>query len=83
MHVLSYVFERIFRYFVVNHRGNVNTKWWNTKWWQRAGHIDFTNSEATKWYTNRLERLRDEAGIDGFKFDAGETSWTPPVKHLI
>lgn len=31
-----------------------------TLWWQgfAAGYVDFTNSEASKWWTGRLERLR-------------------------
>ena len=31
-----------------------------TLWWQgfAAGYVDFTNPEASKWWTERLERLR-------------------------
>ena len=31
-----------------------------TLWWQgfSAGYVDFTNTEAAAWWTNRLERIR-------------------------
>ncbi|KAJ8029414.1 Myogenesis-regulating glycosidase [Holothuria leucospilota] len=43
-------------------------------WWNGEGvMLDFTNPKATEWYTGRLKALKEETGIDSFKFDAGET----------
>lgn len=42
--------------------------WWN-------GHsalLDVSNPAALGWLTDQLDALRDEAGVDGFKFDAGD-----------
>lgn len=72
-------FILIFSYFVTNLNGNSDTQWWNSKTGESA-HIDFTKPEAVKWYTDRLTNLQTTAGIDSFKFDAGETSWAPSVK---
>lgn len=48
-------------------------------WWQGvlASYVDFTNPEAVTWWSSRLQQLRDEYGIDSFKFDAGESNWLP------
>lgn len=70
-------------YFVLNHDGNPDVRWWNTAEDARAGHIDFTNVAAANWYARRLRTLRDDFGIDSFKFDAGETSWAPSVYILM
>ena len=50
-----------------------------TWWWQGvlASYVDFTNAEAVQWWSQRLERLRIDYGIDSFKFDAGESNWLP------
>ncbi|XP_031624032.1 myogenesis-regulating glycosidase-like [Contarinia nasturtii] len=65
------------KYYVVNYKDNPDTTWWNTRNNTKAGHIDFTNPEAVRWYQNRLKTLQQEAGIDSFKFDAGERDWAP------
>ncbi len=36
--------------------------------------LDVTNPEAVAWFVYRLRKLQAETGIDGFKFDAGESS---------
>ncbi|KAF2354194.1 Glycoside hydrolase family 31 [Trinorchestia longiramus] len=55
-----------------------------TSWWQgnSAGIIDFTNTEAVDWWTARLRNIQTTTGMDGFKFDAGETNWLPDVFTL-
>lgn len=68
-------------YFVKNTAGSVVTKWWDGN----GSYIDFTNSQAVDWYRKRLQTLLEVTGIDSFKFDAGESSWTPqvPVFHKM
>ncbi len=50
---------------------------YKVKPWWFAGSlvIDFTNSEATKWWLKKREYLIDDLGIDGFKTDGGEHLW--------
>jgi len=63
-------------YLVLNHEGSPDTSWWNSGP-GGAGYIDFTNPDASKWFTNRLEILKTTYGIDSFKFDAGESGHIP------
>lgn len=67
----------------MNYEGNSSTTWWNMVDNKTAGHIDFTNPKAAKWFQNRLKSLQKETGVDSFKFDAGETDWLPPVTIFI
>ena len=39
--------------------------------------IDLSNPEAFNWYRNKLNRLVEEYGIDGFKCDQGEGAFLP------
>jgi len=43
-------------------------RWWNGV----SALLDFTNPAATKWFTDQLNSLVDNYGVDGFKFDAGD-----------
>lgn len=63
--------------FVADHTGNVETQWWCSGE-AGAAYIDFTKTDAAEWFHNRLVALKQSAGIDSYKFDAGESSWTPP-----
>lgn len=65
-------------YFVKNEQGSVDTQWWNSAK-GNASYIDFTNPEAAAWWSTRLRNLQTMYGIDSFKFDAGESSWSPQV----
>ena len=48
-------------------------KWWNGF----SAVLDFTNPDAVSWYQNELNELRDRYGVDGFKFDAGDSAALP------
>jgi alpha-glucosidase (family GH31 glycosyl hydrolase) len=34
-----------------------------------------TNNEAVEWFVNRLKKMQKDFGIDGFKFDGGESNF--------
>lgn len=60
-------------------------RWWGT---QPVRAIDFTNDDACEWFVRRLQKLQDDIGLDGFKFDAGEPCFMPygartrvPIRH--
>ncbi|XP_044741376.1 myogenesis-regulating glycosidase-like isoform X2 [Chrysoperla carnea] len=65
-------------YLVTNENGEVETQWWNSGKGE-ASLVDFTNEEARKWWAERLWKLKNETGLDSYKFDAGETSWAPQI----
>lgn len=67
-------------YLVMSEYGSAETSWWNDNETTTA-YIDFTKPPARKWYMDRLQKLIDNYGIDSFKFDAGESSWSPQVKE--
>lgn len=66
------------RYLVSSEYGSVETSWWNDNETTTA-YIDFTKPDARAWYMERLQRLQTVYGIDSYKFDGGETSWSPQV----
>ena len=44
------------------------------EWWDGYSvHIDLTHPDAAGWFHGELRRLQESYGIDGFKFDAGDT----------
>ena len=49
----------------------VMVKWWNGK----SAMLDLSNPEAKDWFTGELRRLQTTYGIDGYKLDAGDTSF--------
>jgi alpha-glucosidase (family GH31 glycosyl hydrolase) len=61
-------------YFVKSEDGGDETSWWDGN---PAHYIDFTNEDAAQWYIDRLKLVQEKHGIDGFKFDSGETDFTP------
>lgn len=62
-------------YFVKNENGSTRAIWWES---DDAHQIDFTNPEAAKWFSTRIAVLKEDPGVDGFKFDAGETDYAIP-----
>ncbi|XP_038221310.1 myogenesis-regulating glycosidase-like [Zerene cesonia] len=68
-------------YLVSSEYGSVETSWWNDNGTTTA-YIDFTNPDARIWYTDRLKNLQTEYGVDSFKFDGGESSWSPQIPVL-
>lgn len=57
--------------------------WANTKnkaaiirWWNGASAcLDLSNPKAQSWFENELQILTDDYGVDGFKFDAGDSEF--------
>lgn len=43
-------------------------RWWNGS----SAMIDLTHPEGHRWFTQQLNRLRQDFRVDGFKFDAGD-----------
>ncbi len=46
-------------------------EWWNGY----SALLDFTNPAGVKWFNGVLERLVNDYGVDGFKFDAGDPQY--------
>ena len=64
-------------YFLKRANGNV----WQWDMWQPGmAIVDFTNPEACKWFSHKLEALLD-MGVDCFKTDFGERIPTDVVYH--
>ncbi|XP_075979494.1 myogenesis-regulating glycosidase-like isoform X2 [Anticarsia gemmatalis] len=68
-------------YLVVSESNNIETSWWNDNGTTTA-YIDFTKATARQWYIDRLTALQASTGVDSFKFDGGETSWSPQIPVL-
>ena len=45
--------------------------WWNGK----SAMLDLSNPAAKTWFTDELERLQKTYGVDGYKLDAGDTTF--------
>jgi alpha-glucosidase len=45
--------------------------WWNGK----SALLDLSNPAAQAWFTGELKRLQRDYGVDGFKLDAGDTTF--------
>jgi len=46
-------------------------RWWNGS----SACLDLSNSETKEWFKSRLDYLVNEYGVDGFKFDAGDSDF--------
>ena len=61
--------------FLVKNAAGIHTHWWNGD----ASIIDFTKKGAQDWFIQKHKQVMQNTGLDGFKFDAGETSWLPQL----
>jgi alpha-glucosidase (family GH31 glycosyl hydrolase) len=50
-------------------------KWWNGY----SAALDLLNPQALSWLETELAKLQAQFGVDGFKFDAGDTSFYAAV----
>jgi len=69
---------------LMNKEGKINMTWAETKtpalinWWNGYSFVmDFSNPNAVTWYKNQLQKMTQEYGLDGFKFDAGDPEFYP------
>lgn len=69
------------RLLLLDNEGNINATWKDLskplimRWWNGySAHIDLTNPDAIKWLKGKLDYLRIEYGVDGFKLDAGDVN---------
>lgn len=54
---------------IKNSRGETAIRrWWNGY----SAVLDLTNEECVAWFRQQLERLMNDYGVDGFKFDGGD-----------
>ena len=58
-------------YFIMRADTHRATVWQWDNWQAGMAVVDFTNPDASKWYSNHLRRLMD-MGVDSFKTDFGE-----------
>merc|ERR1712136_31403 len=55
----------------------------NVVWWDGVGaSIDFTNPEACDWYESLLSKVKEDFGVDAFKFDAGEINYVINIPNF-
>lgn len=54
----------------------------NRGWWfPRALMPDFTDPEASQWWTDKRRYLVRDLGVDGFKTDGGEHAWGHDLRY--
>ena len=51
-------------------------EWWNG----RSALLDFTHPNAVDWFTEQLDRLVNDYGVDGFKFDGGGVEFYSAIR---
>lgn len=57
-------------YLIKNHTGETAVRrWWNGL----SAVLDLSNEDAVEWFQNKLNILKEKYGVDGFKFDGGDT----------
>ena len=56
--------------------GQKNSKPALVRWWNGASYcLDLSNPVAEAWFRDRLKYLQVKYGVDGFKFDAGDSGF--------
>lgn len=72
------------RILLFDNRGRDTLRWQNAEepalihWWNGySALLDLTNPAAVRWFEAKLRSVVDEYGVDGFKFDAGDTEFYP------
>ena len=48
-------------------------RWWNGT----SAVLDLSNPRSAEWFDSQLQRLSDDYGVDGFKFDAADFEYYP------
>lgn len=76
----SVLSEETKQYYMQNEDGEVGF----FRWWQPflAAGLDVMNEDACDWFVSCLQKLQNDYGIDGFKFDAGEAYFIPPNSKI-
>ena len=50
------------------------------RWWDGTSAVlDFSKPKAREWFRGQLQHLVDDYGVDGFKFDAGDSRYYLPT----
>lgn len=69
---------------VIMEKTNPNDTWETSKnpkmirWWNGMSmELDFTNPAASVWFQSQLDKIQQDYGVDGFKFDAGDPVYYP------
>lgn len=55
----------------VDSKNSQPVSWWNGV----SAVLDLSNPKAGAWFEQELDRLQNDYGVDGFKFDAGDTAF--------
>ncbi len=68
---------------ILDEQKNREILWKNTqnkaaiiRWWNGASAVlDLSNPKTVKWFKGELNRIVNDYGVDGFKFDAGDAEF--------
>lgn len=66
--------------FVVDGRTGhpAHVSWWNGY----SALLDLTDPVGDRWFRDQLDRLRNDYGVDGFKFDGGQFQYYAPTNRV-
>ena len=57
----------------------VHVSWWNGY----SALLDLTDPVGDRWFRSRLDHLRSDYGVDGFKFDGGHFQYYPATNRVV